>query len=211
MWEDNIVKNKLNGLDTLPEGYTPNLESKWGMLEAGLEGSRRRVWAWKPYAAAAMFLMLGGAGILLMKPKPKPRAEVPAMHMPVATAEKQAKAQLQNTPGPAAKYIAKAKTLSYKPKIQHIAVTVNPDPNMQPETTVVSVLQPIQREQPGAVTKTKKPRFVEVDFNDAPVAAEKPSESVIAAQQFKFRIGINSVSANPKSESGGSIWLQQSF
>lgn len=43
MLEDKIIGQKINSLDSLPHGYEPNLESKWNVIEAGLdEGSKKR-------------------------------------------------------------------------------------------------------------------------------------------------------------------------
>lgn len=35
-WENNILANKLNSLQEFPDGYTPDLSSKWEIVEAGL-------------------------------------------------------------------------------------------------------------------------------------------------------------------------------
>jgi hypothetical protein len=208
MWEDNIIKTKLEGMDTLPEGYAPNLESKWSMLEAGLDGNRKQKgFVWKPYAAAAMLLMLGGPAILLMRPKPKTAADIP-LSIPSIVTEKvpESREQIVAVPGKTFKHKVSTKKNMIEPVVTIVAVE-----NLEPETSVTQVNK-FEPEQLIAHTpKTKKPRFVEVDFNDAPITAQKPSESVIAAQQFKFRIGINSVSSGNQTGTGGSLRIQQSF
>jgi hypothetical protein len=56
---------------------------------------------------------------------------------------------------------------------------------MQPE--------PVQLASAASV-RQKKQRYVELDFNDQPIGAHAPSEPVMAAQQFRFRLGSQSVS-----------------
>jgi hypothetical protein len=210
--EDKIVRNKLGGMDTLPEGYAPNLESKWSMLEAGLNGnSRKTVFAWKPYAVAAMLLILGGAALILMRPKTKTVTDIPSQQIP-ATLHQEPETEQQITKAPGKH---KPKTIAIKksfiPRKDHTVAATQDNDNTQP--AILPEDKPIVQEQLITAIKVKKPRFVEVDFYDAPITAQKPTESVIAAQQFKFRLGRNSVSVDDsKNNNDKSIrLLQQSF
>ena len=78
MLEDKIIKQKLDSLEKLPEGYEPNLESKWNLIETGLdEGNKKKVAIiWYRIAIAAMLLMIGGGSLMLIKPVTKVQKEV---------------------------------------------------------------------------------------------------------------------------------------
>jgi|GEM_PF-3296821 len=41
-WENNIIADKLNSLQDLPDGYAPNIASKWELIQAGLDGKKKR-------------------------------------------------------------------------------------------------------------------------------------------------------------------------
>lgn len=200
-------------MDTLPEGYAPSLESKWSMLEAGLNGSRRRTgFAWKPFAAAAMLLMLGGAGLILMQPETKTAADIPAQHLP-ATLRQESKTQQHIITAPIVKHLPKTVAIKKSPVLRKddtVFATKDSD-TIQP--VILPEDKSVVQEQLVTATKVKKPRFVEVDFNDTLITAEKPSESVIAVQQFKFRFGRSSTSSNNRRNSNGRSprQLQQSF
>ena len=61
-WENKILADKLNSLQDLPAGYTPNLSAKWEIVEAGLPaGNKRRlapiIIRWS--VAAAVLLAIG--------------------------------------------------------------------------------------------------------------------------------------------------------
>jgi len=58
--EDKAISEKLGGLDTLPQGYEPNLDSKWELLEASMskrkDFSKRLVYVWISIAASLLIL-----------------------------------------------------------------------------------------------------------------------------------------------------------
>lgn len=61
-WDDKILADKLNNLQDLPAGYTPDLSSKWEIVEAGLPTGKKRRLApllirWS--VAAAVLLAIG--------------------------------------------------------------------------------------------------------------------------------------------------------
>src|SRR5688572_17026520 len=63
--QDKLIREKLNSLDTLPEGYAPLLDSKWELLMAGQpEAKKSRQYFW--YATAASLLLLLGFGFLFL-------------------------------------------------------------------------------------------------------------------------------------------------
>jgi len=56
------VADTLNSLADLPHGYTPNLQSKWELLETGLAeqqpSKRAYVWYWRIAASVLLFALL---------------------------------------------------------------------------------------------------------------------------------------------------------
>ena len=42
-WENKLIADKLNSLEELPEGYSPNMASKWEIIQSGLQQKRKRV------------------------------------------------------------------------------------------------------------------------------------------------------------------------
>src|SRR5687767_4351937 len=64
--QDKQIREKLNSLDTLPEGYAPSLDSKWELLMAGQpEVKKQTPYFW--FAAAASIVLLLGFGFLFLK------------------------------------------------------------------------------------------------------------------------------------------------
>ncbi len=74
---DKLLRDKINSIDSLPEGYTPSLDSKWELLMAGMQPAEPKIVAiteqkekkrfFYLYAAAACFLVLFTFGWLFMR------------------------------------------------------------------------------------------------------------------------------------------------
>lgn len=214
MLEDNIVQNKLNSLDTLPEGYTPNLESKWSMLEAGLEANTKTVITWKPIAAAALLLLLGGATLLLQQIKPQPKVTA-GQSKPTLLITKAVPQVIPHTTQqtiPVVKHTIK-KTHTNQP---HFVVNIPDVPATIWEVTAPAVVEPTQEAQvffTTPVVKVKKQQFVEIDFNDVPASPQQNTEPSIAFRSFKFGIGqqINTTSISHEGRQETAFRLQRSF
>ncbi|HUC81126.1 MAG TPA: hypothetical protein VMR70_09430 [Flavisolibacter sp.] len=41
-WENKIIADKLNSLQDLPEGYVPNISSKWEIIQSGMQTNRKK-------------------------------------------------------------------------------------------------------------------------------------------------------------------------
>ncbi len=198
--DDKIIRDKLNTLDTLDAGYEPNLESKWSVLEAGLkkEEKGRRIVLLHRIAIAAAILILGTGAWLLLKvnsvnneenkfavrqtiikdPK-KPAAQDPVK---VETALAVNKLTKQIRP-------EKTRIKSMVPDQIPTPIAAQPDTFHANENIVIENQIAIAETKP----KTTKQRYVELDFNEPAISKNLPSEPVMAAQQFKFRIGFHSL------------------
>jgi hypothetical protein len=66
----NIVKQKIDSINSLPPNYEPNLESKWELLEASLKPNKKKpfiFWFNRIGAVAAVLLFFGGIGLFSIK------------------------------------------------------------------------------------------------------------------------------------------------
>lgn len=213
--QDKLIREKLNSLDTLPEGYAPSLDSKWELLIAGQpEPKKQPQYFW--YAAAASLLLLLGFGFLFLETS-KPAAEIVAKTQismqtpPPASTEKQPVIQQKiNTKNAIAKQektaetkIAFAKVASKNamvltPKTQAQAkYSENPEIELSAESNAIISQPAIGTAKESSqlavaeipkTTLKKKARFVEMDFE----APQKPLMAQRAPQpakvQFKLKI-----------------------
>lgn len=196
--QDKVIRDRLNALDTLPEGYMPNLASKWSVLEAGLENKRKKpVIIWKYVAAAAMLLMIGGASLLLIRPA-KPVADK------VSDTNKTIVApgiSDNKTPQSIATTAVKKEIIRSQKK-HRPAVKKAEQPQLVAIASVDTNNTITQPQEPLAVVpvKTKKPRFTEIDFDDNPT--EKLSEPVMAAQKFRFKVNFGGSVSGTNNQEG---------
>ncbi|MES2726290.1 MAG: hypothetical protein V4643_04255 [Bacteroidota bacterium] len=205
-----MIKVKIDSVIDLPDGYTPNLNNKWELLEAGLVKQKEkkpvlfyvRQTAW----IAALLLLFGGVGLFLIKqvqttPATKPtssfnvtkqtdKKEVGKLQVvKQAIITPDSKRDLHTKPG----VVKKNMVLESKEIIEEPLIVFIDSPK---------VLQIVAVEQVTAKAK----RFVEIDFNEPIVSAKTSMENVVASQKFKFKIGFsaqsNAASNTPNKGSG---------
>ena len=62
--ENKLIADKINSLDTLPDGYVPNLEAKWALLQSKEKNEKISfLWGrktWMKIAACLLILLLSG-------------------------------------------------------------------------------------------------------------------------------------------------------
>ena len=205
--QDKLIRQKLNSLDTLPEGYAPSLDSKWELLIAGqTEPKKRPTFIW--YAVAASLLLLLSFGFLFFQVSNQPEKTVIAQTNAIASSQKSVafpEEKPENTPEVAtlekaaiqAETIIKnampepVKTKTSAREIAKVQPVFNPEtPTQTPEPAVsTSETAPnlLAAENPK-MQRRKKTTFVEMDF-DAPT---KPQMAKTANQLAKvqFRVKI---------------------
>src|SRR5688572_16512448 len=82
--QDKEIREKLNSLNTLPEGYSPSLDSKWELLCAGKPIKKRTSLSFW-YAAAASFLLLLSASLIFWQTeKHAPEVTIAKQEIPVS-------------------------------------------------------------------------------------------------------------------------------
>jgi len=219
MSDDNIIKQKVNSLDSLPPGYEPNLESKWNLLEAGLdEGKKKRVILyWHRVAIAAMLLIIGGGSLLFMN-----------THSPDLAQQKIGNKQIMKTEipiQPLAKKEAEKIFVSASGKLTHPVFYSNKMKTVVQSLTIAeqknehdSVIKPnelikdISEIKLVSSSKIKRSRFVELDFNDQPLAPTiNWNEPVLASQSIKFKLGISNGTSSGYTYDGRNFKLSKSI
>jgi hypothetical protein len=207
--EDNIIREKLEELQELPGNYTPNLASKWSVLEAALEDKpKRRMWAGWKWAAAAAFLGLLSVGFLLNNETTKPPLKT--ANVPVVGKHQIAGKTL---PVPLANPVVKSNSKPSKRKATPVPQQVTSEVEDESKLLSSHELQPIaaiQDQLNHSVVEQELPtkprtRYIEVDFSDALITQSAPPKPVMAAQVFRLKLGSASVSSTPNT--GGRMKL----
>ena len=195
--ENKIIQEKISSLDVLPQGYEPSLVNKWELIEAGLEGKKKKrpVFYWS-VAAALLFT----TGLWWMQVK------FPATNSTMAvntnTGKKMVSAikeiPVQQVNKEANRQGQKAKGRIKKTKAEQIIPILTDDKNGEVQTLAKPVLQEENKvEKIVAVPiKKSKPKMMELDFNDTLTA----QTWVVAGNstKAKFKIGIGSMAKSSK-------------
>ncbi len=185
---EQIIKEKIDGLTDFPDGYTPNLASKWEVLENGLKPKRRPLMLlWSNYVSiAATLLFIGGATLLLIKQTShKPTAQSAIVVQPKRKVNV-IKAPILSEPTKAKPIYAKSshpKRVSAEQGLPQADTSKNNImPHEQPLEPAVVVVE---------TTPAKKPRrFEEIDFNNPVIGTSVPTQTYVESQKFRFRIGF---------------------
>lgn len=194
---NDVIREKLNSLDTLPEGYSPNLTSKWEVLEAGLgEKTERKkpvlFWVKRISTVAAIALFIGGSGVLLIQRPNKPvkqKAQLkevisPVDEQPVLVVNKNTKPVISR----------RTKTAGKQPESVVKPLPVKANEEGPVSETFTQMQEPMQETEAVATAtneRVKRPaRFTEVDFNEPVITAQPPSPSLVKAQRFRFKLGL---------------------
>ncbi len=210
---NNIIKNKIDSVTDLPEGYVPNLNSKWELLQAGLpqqpEKKERKpvlFYIQRVAAVAAMLLMIGGSSLLLIKKTntAKPQAQV----TPTSTQPTEKIQPVLTNTKPLEMAQVKSAQISPKPtKTSQQPIIIDsvqqvPSPIINPEPTP----------EPMLAQAVPMPVITEVDFTEPVLQSTTPTDVLVKAQRFKFKLGIGETQGlNATTNKPSSIGLRTSF
>ncbi len=189
----NIIKQKIDSINSLPSNYEPNLESKWELLEASLKPNKKKpfiFWFNRIGAVAAVFLLFGAIGmygVKLLKPTDIKKPTTAQVY-PVEKEKQAGKADLtrnlKNKILPVVahqKVIAKQKKATITTELKSPLLTEK-NPVDTPNTFMAVVEKKVEQ------TVKKLNRFTEIDFGETTVT--KPLEIKVAStQNIKFKIG----------------------
>lgn len=186
MDKNRSLQQKLDSLDELPVGYEPNLNSKWEVLETALHGKTQRksiLIALKPWLrVAAMLLLIGGAGLLLIKKPTTKTANVVPMVSPIPQVmdDKPELVQSHLTPKPTKYVVQKRNNIVEKREEQTQVVTLAKDSVIINTAEVAAEI---------AAIAAKPNKFTEVDFTE-PANVQTNNEAMVKAQKFRFKLGF---------------------
>lgn len=194
MRSNKIIQDKINSVNDLPEGYSPNLNSKWELLQAGLKPEQNKkpvlYYIQRASAVAAMLLLIGGSGLLIIKKPTKPTASN------ITTNNKNIVSVAPNTERVNA--VEEKKTIPSPQKTNKkvmvnapIQLAVNtPNTSIDSSTQKVEVVnQPIANTTINEQVATTE-RFTEVDFTSPIITPSTPTDVLVKAQKFKFKLGV---------------------
>lgn len=189
----NIIKQKIDSINSLPPNYEPNLESKWELLEAGLKPNKSKpflFWFNRIGAAAAVLLLFGGIGMYGIKVIQSNGVKKPVVAQVKRNFKKENLTQVDKETG----IKINAKTISPKQqkntKVKSTKIIEELAPLLVLKNEVIDTLSvPVFIKENRIVETVKKQkRFTEIDFGETIIT--KPLEMKVAnIQNFKFKIG----------------------
>ncbi len=194
MRSNKIIQDKINSVNDLPEGYSPNLNSKWELLQAGLKPKQNKkpvmYYIQRASAVAAMLLLIGGSGLIIIK---RPAKLATSTIQPTNNSVVIVQPNVEE-----ANPIAEKKVIASPPKItKNVMVNTpiqlaNNDKNISVDSSIQKVEVPgkpiintVINEQVAATE-----RFTEVDFTTPILIPSAPTDAVVKAQKFKFKLGV---------------------
>jgi hypothetical protein len=194
MRSDKIIQDKINSVNDLPEGYSPNLNSKWELLQAGLKSEQNKksvmYYIQRASVVAAMLLLIGGSGLLIIKKPTKPitsslqtnnnsvvntATKIEEVHQ--LDEKKVSKPSIENT-----KKVMVNAPSQLSVNNQNISVDTITQKVEVVNQTIVNTTNNKQ------VTITE--RFTEIDFTTPVLAPSAPTDVLVKAQKFKFKLGV---------------------
>ena len=210
--ENNILKEKLEQLDTLPEGYTPSLDSKFELLMAATSAPAKRVsrlYYLIPASAAAavvvMFFYFSGV---------EQKVEYAAHYY---SGHQLAEPAVVNT------HIQQSETVAQVQKKQRIRKRLRTKTAPAAEVKVAFLGNehmantPVVEEQNTTLVaientpkKEKKVRYTEVDFDDKPIHVASAEPAHTPKQRVAFRFSIFNTTAGTSTNTPP-LLLKQNF
>ena len=194
MRSDKIIQDKINSVNDLPEGYSPNLNSKWELLQAGLKPEQNKkpvlYYIQRASAVAAMLLVIGGSGLLIIKKPTKPSVSniITNTNSYVTVAPK---VEIVNTIEEQKTTPSTSKTTKKVMANVPIKLVVN-NQNISIDSStqkVEAVTQPIVNTTINEQVASTE-RFTEVDFTSPIITPSTPTDVLVKAQKFKFKLGV---------------------
>jgi hypothetical protein len=198
--ENKLIASKLGELDTLPEGYKPNLDSKWELIEASMEGERKnRFLIYRAAAIITGIILLGYLFMPHLSVRPSAQIKEQQKTEPVTKHNKTLPSSEQNNKMVAVTVQPQTTVKVEKAKTKNNVIEMEP---VQPETKIdlVSVTQnsvPLVASTTDTPNKKKKNRYVQLDFDD-PVKEEITGVPTQQHYAKGFRIDLFNANAPPQ-------------
>lgn len=197
--DNRSIAAKLEELDTLPAGYQPNLDSKWTLLEASLEGQNKTKRAIVLWTRAAAVLIIFTLAILLLMPHAQPKQMTIARVKPAEPLQpaKPEPAMGITQKKAALKRPAHNTSLFQTPPENAEAPVVAPAVAKTAEDPAPVMADPAALPEAGMAShKKKKARYVQMDFGQ--VQDEPPREELYTSLPRIKVFGGVEASQNPR-------------
>ena len=217
MHSNKIIQQKIDSVNSLPEGYSPNLNNKWEILAAGLAPKKKPFFLYfnKISAVAAILLLIGGVSLFFIKTIKRNDAAKPVVSItkPVKKGILVSKTIETECPKLVANSYRNATTfyrLVRTPTEDKKAIEIIQNESIKKDSFILL-------EKPTIIlaeaTPKKTKRFTEIDFNE-PIIQEKIIPTNMAFnQRFSFKIGasMQSNAGNANSFQANNFGLTKQF
>lgn len=208
--ENNIIQQKLNSLDTLPEGYAPSMSSKFELLMTAAPAEKKQSkWLYFIPAGIAATIAL----LVLVQPDTT-SVDFNTQHYAGRlqnTAVIAAPVQITETPAVAVKQIPTKRTKQVSPAVQ-LAVAPAPVPVHHEEEVVLATDTTTLHLASAPIEQQKKIRFIEVDFDDTPLNAPVVvQQTTTGKQKFSFRFNLYSTAAQTPGKQPTPVQFRKNF
>lgn len=210
--ENNIIQQKLNSLDTLPEGYAPSMSSKFELLMTAAPAEKKQSkWLYFIPAGIAATIAL----LVLVQPD-NTSLDFNTQHYAGRlqnTAVIAAPVQITETPAVAVKQIRTKRTKQVSPAVQlAVAPVPVPVPVHQEEVVALATDTTTFHLASAPVEQQKKIRFIEVDFDDTPLNAPVVvQQTTTGKQKFSFRFNLYSTAAQSPGKQPTPVQFRKNF
>jgi hypothetical protein len=171
-WDDNYIASQLEQLHGLPEGYAPNIHSKWELLEASLDQQRPSkkgvFWGWR--LAASVVLIVALALLIRQPMAPTLETRTTATGLPVPTVPPTPVSQQTQPAAP-----VKRNIITTIPVRSFTSSEMTEVVTIPPEEVVANTPTPASGEEvPLANKKKMKARFMQMDFGETETFSTPP-------------------------------------
>lgn len=192
---DKLIQQKIDSVNSLPEGYSPNLNNKWEILAAGLTPKKKPLFLYfnKISAIAAMLLLIGGISLFFIKTIKRNDAIKPIVTLPKPIEKEKIDSKTNEH--------AQPKMLS-SPTLFRL-VSADSYRQTTEDKKQIEIVQNesiikdsfILLEKPAIIlaeaTLKKTKRFTEIDFNEPIKQESTPPTNMAFNQRFSFKIGAS--------------------
>ncbi|MFZ7143784.1 MAG: hypothetical protein ACO1G6_00455 [Bacteroidota bacterium] len=221
--ENKLIADKINSLENLPEGYNPNLEAKWALLQSEEKESKGIIYFFsKNRLKIAAIFLIAFLSTVFMVIKLKNTSTEFSDVSPVVSPSIESKTFDQKTALPRMSTLQKPtekRTTGTTFHTKPVEKKNNPDvvlDNSLPEEqisfqeNVRAEILPLE-ETVLAKTENKKSRqrYIQMDFDDE---INSGNDKNTFAQGFQFRLGIKNMNPiNRNSDNNTNLTLKRNF
>ncbi|MBL0031255.1 MAG: hypothetical protein IPP27_03380 [Bacteroidetes bacterium] len=216
--ENKLIADKINSLDKLPQGYNPNLDAKWALLQS--EEKEQPVLTlflkqnWRKIAAVILILFLSSALWISKFSSSTNEISTQPIHEIAIPAPVHQNLPLAESQKPIEKQIVEIKNLQKRPgkkinsKVRQEEISIEKQIPVQDKN--IEIQLPVEEKALAtSEIKRSKQRYVQMDFDDAVV---KDSNKNTFAQGFQFRLGIKNLQpTNQNSDNNTNFKLKRNF